>query len=116
LERVAKEVGKRVRQTMHDEIGLYPEQLPAAQDIREIRKGLKGAGKELLNLDDMDADRTAERLFLSQTMPDPSPNAVPGCAECAGGNPASHSGSIQCKSGSIASGGSVAHCNCGFCY
>ena len=65
LERVAKEVGKRVRQTMHDEIGLYPEELPTAQDIREIRKGLKRAGKELLPLDDMNAAREHRHLWRS---------------------------------------------------
>jgi len=116
LERVAKEVGKRVRQTMHDETGLYPEDLPAAQDILEIRKGLKRAGKEFLPLDDMDAAREAEQLFLTQNMPHISPDAVSGCPQCAGGDRASHSGSAKCQSGSIASGVEVAHCSCEFCY
>jgi len=116
LERVAKEVGKRVRQTMHAEIGVYPEQLPTAQDIREIRKGLKGSVKDFVRFDDLDADREAKKLYLSQSMPDPTPNAVPGCSECAGGNRAPHFGAANCQSGSIASGGTVAHCTCNFCY
>jgi DNA-damage-inducible protein D len=116
LERVAKEVGKRVRQTMHDETGLYPEELPVAQDIREIRKGLKRAGTDFLPLDDLDAAREAKQLFLTQSMPSVSLDAVAGCSECAGGNPASHFGSVDCQSGSIASGGETAHCTCNFCY
>jgi DNA-damage-inducible protein D len=116
LERVAKEVGKRVRETMHDETGFYPEEFPTAQDLTEIRKGLKRAGKDLLPLDDMDAARKSERLFLAEIMPQSSSDRVLGCSQCAGGNPASHSGSVACQSGSIASGGEVAHCTCEFCY
>jgi DNA-damage-inducible protein D len=116
LERVAREVGKRVRQTMHDETGVYPEQLPTGQDIKEIRRGLKRAGKDFLPLDDMDAARKAEQLFLAENIPESLPDAIPGCSECAGGNPCPHHGSVNCKSGSIASGGSVPHCNCNFCY
>ena len=116
LERVAKEVGKRVRKTMHEETGLYPEELPPAQDIKQIRKSLKSAGREFLPLDDMDAARRAEQRFLSEAIPESSLDAVPGCSECAGGNPAPHYGSANCRSGSIASGGPVAHCNCEFCY
>jgi DNA-damage-inducible protein D len=116
LERVAKEVGTRVRKTMHDETGLYPEQLPTAQDLREIRKGLKGAGRESLPLDDLDAERESRGLFLTQNIPLPSSDAVPGCAECVGGNPATHFGSVRCRSGSLASGGEVAHCTCEFCF
>jgi DNA-damage-inducible protein D len=116
LERVAREVGKRVRQTMYDETGVYPEELPTAQDIKEIRKGLKRAGKEFLPLDDLDAARKTEQLFFAENIPKSSPDAVPGCPECTGGNAASHYGSVDCRSGSIASGGSVAHCRCDFCY
>jgi DNA-damage-inducible protein D len=116
LERVATEVGRRVRQTMHAETGLYPEELPTAQDVKDIRKGLKRAGKDLSPLDDMDAARRSEQLFLAENTPELSPDAVPGCAECAGGNPARHSGSANCRSGSIASGGSVEHCICDLCY
>ncbi len=116
LERVAKEVGKRVRETVHDETGLYPEQLPTAQDIREIRKGLKRAGKELLPLDDMVAARQTEQLFLKEHLPDRAADAVTGCSACSGGHPASHNGSPDCQSGSIASGGSNSHCMCDICY
>lgn len=117
LERVASQVGKRIRNTMYEETGRYPEELPTAQDIRQIRKGLKRAGKEISSvLDDVDGERRAEQLYLEQTRPDIAPDAVPGCSECAGGNPARHYGSASCKSGSIASGGDVPHCTCEFCY
>ncbi|MEP7362872.1 MAG: damage-inducible protein D [Acidobacteriota bacterium] len=116
LERVAKEVGARVRDTMHEQTGFYPEELPTAQDIKEVRKGLKRAGKELLPLDDMDAARKAEQESLSAALPTPSEDAVEGCPECAGGNPAPHYGSQRCTSGSLASGGGVAHCTCDSCF
>lgn len=43
---------------------------------------------------------------------------VEGCPDCApgSGNPAWHNGSRVCKSGSIASGGTRAHCTCDYCY
>ncbi len=116
LERVAREVGRRVRQTMHDEIGSYPEELPTSQDIREIRKGLKSAGKTMLPYDDLEAERKVQAGFLSDHAIEPNPDSVEGCSECAGGNPAPHYGSAQCRSGSLASGGTVAHCQCEFCY
>jgi DNA-damage-inducible protein D len=116
LERVAREVGQRVRRTMHDETGFYPEELPPAQDIKELRKGLKQAGKDLLPMDDLDANRKAEQQFVNRYLPETSPNAVEGCAECAGGNAAPHFGSPECMSGSISSGGQVAHCRCDFCF
>lgn len=116
LERVAKEVGRKVRNTMHEETGVYPEQLPTAQDIRELRKGLKKAGDKFAPIDDMNSHRLAEEATMRGMLPDRSEDAVEGCPGCAGGSPASHGGSKNCKSGSIASGGSVAHCMCEFCY
>ena len=116
LEHVAQEVGKRVRNTMHEETGFYPEELPTAQDIRELRKGLKDAGKALLPVDDVYANRNAQQGFLQQHLPEPGPDSVPGCPQCSGGDPASHDGSPKCQSGSIASGGTLAHCRCDFCY
>jgi DNA-damage-inducible protein D len=116
LERVARNVGQTVRHMMHEQTGFYPEQLQTAQDIKEVRKGLKTAGKGLLPIDDLDAARSAEQNFLTAHTPEQNPDAVPGCAECAGGNPAPHFGSSSCKSGSLASGGDIAHCICEFCY
>jgi DNA-damage-inducible protein D len=105
LENVAKQVGRRVRQTMYEETGLYPEDLPTAQDIKDIRRGLKRAGAEIGSIDDMDANREAEQLYLAETMPEKSSDAVDHCSECSGGSPVSHNGSTDCQSGSIASGG-----------
>jgi DNA-damage-inducible protein D len=116
LERVAKEVGRRVRQTMHDETGLYPEELPTAQDIKEVRRGLKKAGKEIDAIDDLDAARRDEQKFIAETLPQPGSDAVSGCPECAGGSRAPHYGSPKCQLGSLASGGMKSHCTCDFCY
>ncbi len=116
LERVAHDVGRRVRNTMHEETGLYPEELPTTQDIRELRKSLKQAGKALLPFDDIEANRTAEQKFIERQLPELPLDAVPGCSKCSGGDLAAHSGSPFCQSGSIASGGNVAHCHCEFCY
>ena len=38
------------------------------------------------------------------------------CEECRRGTPVSHNGSARCRSGSIASGGTRAHCTCDTCY
>jgi DNA-damage-inducible protein D len=116
LETVARQVGRRVRQTMHEEIGLYPEQMPTAQDIKQVRKGLKRAGVDFEPLDDLKQHRIDEQRALSESLPDPTVDAVPGCSECSGGAKASHYGSAKCTSGSLASGGSVAHCTCDHCY
>jgi hypothetical protein len=115
LERVAGSVGRRIRRMMHEEIGKYPEQLPTAQDIVEVRKGLKKAGSEIGSIDNLEEQRLIEARVISEMIPPAAPDAVPGCSECAGGNPASHYGSKDCTSGSLASGGSVAHCTCDAC-
>jgi len=116
LENIARQVGRRVRRTMHEETGIYPEQLPTAQDIKLVRKGLKRAGAELGVIDDLEHQREIEVQTLTLMVPPRSPDFVPGCPECAGGNPASHLGSPNCTSGSIASGGAVAHCTCEYCH
>lgn len=116
LERVAHEVGQRVRSAMKQELGVFPEQLQNSQDIREVKKSLKKAGSNFSQIDDIDADRLGEKLFLEGALQAPSQDAIPGCPECAGGNPASHYGSQACTSGSLASGGTVSHCTCEFCY
>lgn len=115
LERVAKDVGRRVRSTMFEETGLYPEQLPSAQDIREVRKGLRSSGSQFGVLDDIERENEMKRL-AQPLSPNPPVDAVPGCPECSGGNPTKHYGSPNCKSGSLASGGSVPHCTCDYCY
>lgn len=116
LEKIATDIGRRVRRTMHEETGLYPEQLPKAQDIREVRKGLKSASREFAPIDDLKAQRMIEERTMQEMLPPPSPDAVTGCPLCAGGDPAPHYGSPNCTSGSLASGGTVAHCKCDYCY
>lgn len=51
LEDAAQRVGRRVRQTMIDTSGTYPEHLPVAEDIKVVRSGLKKAHKEMGKLD-----------------------------------------------------------------
>jgi DNA-damage-inducible protein D len=51
LERAANHVGREVRATMQRISGTTPEKLPPAQDIRQVRVGLKKAGKEFARLD-----------------------------------------------------------------
>jgi DNA-damage-inducible protein D len=115
-EHVAEQVGRTVRRTMIEETGVAPEQLPTAQDIRTVRKGLRTGTNQFAQLDDVEGQRTIEAKFTEELLPERTENAVPGCAECAGGNPASHNGSPNCTSGSIASGGTKAHCTCDYCY
>ena len=116
LEKVARDVGRRVRRTMHEETGFFPEELPTAQDIREVRKGLKRAGNEFAPLDDLNRQREIEEQTMNELLPLRSEDAVPGCSLCAAGDPSSHNGSPHCTSGSLASGGTVAHCKCDQCY
>jgi len=47
LEQAAESVGRSVRQTMLRTGGTAPERLPKAADIKDVRKGLKGAHKEI---------------------------------------------------------------------
>jgi DNA-damage-inducible protein D len=51
LERAAESVGREVRASMQRISGTTPEELPAAPDIRQVRSGLKKAGKEFARLD-----------------------------------------------------------------
>jgi DNA-damage-inducible protein D len=50
-ERVAERVGREVRQTIINIGGTPPERLPAEQDIRQVRSGLKKAGKAFAKID-----------------------------------------------------------------
>jgi DNA-damage-inducible protein D len=116
-EHVAEQVGRTVRKTLIDETGVAPEQLPTAQDVREVRKSLKrGATQFGAHLDNIQQERIDEAETVRCLLPEAREDAVPGCPECAGGNPASHNGSLNCTSGSIASGGTRAHCTCDYCY
>jgi DNA-damage-inducible protein D len=47
LERAAESVGQTVRKAMLQTGGTAPERLPKAADIRDVRKGLKGAHKQI---------------------------------------------------------------------
>jgi DNA-damage-inducible protein D len=51
LENAAYEVGRTVRKTMIELSGHTPESLPAAEDIKEVRKDIKQAKKEFGKLD-----------------------------------------------------------------
>lgn len=50
-ERTAENVGRKVRQTMLEISGTPPEQLPRAEDIKEVRKSLKATQREFKKLD-----------------------------------------------------------------
>jgi DNA-damage-inducible protein D len=115
-EHIAEQVGRRVRNTMIEETGVAPEQLPTAQDIKEVRKGLKKAGKGFRPLDDVEGQRVIEAQVMQEMIPERSDDAVPGCPECGAGSAVPHNGSPDCTSGSIASGGTKAHCACEYCY
>ena len=116
-EHVAEQVGRTVRKTLIDETGVAPERLPTAQDIKQVRKSLKtGATQFSTHLDNVTQERIVEAKTIRGLLPAKREDAVAGCSECAGGNPASHNGSPNCTSGSIASGGTVAHCPCDYCY
>jgi DNA-damage-inducible protein D len=51
LEHTAEEVGRKVRKTMIEISGTRPEQLPPAEDIRQVHKKLKTSHKEIRKLD-----------------------------------------------------------------
>lgn len=51
LEQVAQQVGVRVRNTMIEETGLRPEDIPIAEDITLVKRGLKRAHKEMKKID-----------------------------------------------------------------
>ena len=115
-EHIAEQVGRTVRRTMIDQTGVAPEELPTAQDIKEVRRGLKKAGKGFAPLNDVDGQRVIEAQAMQEMLPERSDDAVPGCPECAVGSAVPHDGSPDCTSGSIASGGTKAHCICEYCY
>lgn len=52
LERAAKDVGHKIRNTMIEISGTTPENLPIAEDIKEVKKELKQTNKKFLEMDD----------------------------------------------------------------
>lgn len=118
LERVAEQVGSRVRQTMIEETGIRPETLKIGPDIREVRRGLKSANKGFGEVDNLPKERAAQSRTISEAgaaMDMVSFGQDPECPECIAGSNYSHFGSRHCSSGSLASGGTVAHCSCDYC-
>lgn len=51
LENTAENVGRKVRQTMKDISGVLPEQLPAQEDIKNVKQQLKAKSKQIKELD-----------------------------------------------------------------
>lgn len=51
LERTAENVGRKVRNTMIEISGKRPENLPPAEDIKEVHKKLKSSHREITKLD-----------------------------------------------------------------
>jgi len=51
LERAAKDVGRKVRRTMIEISGKRPEDLPPAEDIKQVHKKLKSSHREIKKLD-----------------------------------------------------------------
>lgn len=51
LERAAEDVGREVRRTMVKISGKRPEELPPAEDIKEVHKKLKSSHREIRKLD-----------------------------------------------------------------
>lgn len=51
LERAHETVGREVRESMKRISGTVPENLPLAEDIRQVKSGLKKAGKEFAKID-----------------------------------------------------------------
>lgn len=112
LEDVALAIGGRIRRTIIEETGIKPESLPIAPDIRLVKRSVKGTSKGFEKLDDLAQQRIFEAEAAQlQEIPEAS-DCFHDCAECLSGDPTSHSGSSRCPSGSIASGGTIAHCQC----
>lgn len=115
LEHVARDVGARVRRTMIEEVGVAPESLPIEADIKIVKKALKATSRAFAEVDDLERQRIIEAEAMALMPAPPHDGFYPDCAECQTGNSFSHLGSPHCTSGSIASGGNVAHCQCDYC-
>jgi DNA-damage-inducible protein D len=115
LDHVAHDVGAGVRRMVIQETGVAPETLPLAQDIKIVKKALKNTGKSFSQLDDLEGQRLIEAEVMASLPEVPARDLFPDCPGCQSGSQSTHSGSVQCRSGSIASGGDVSHCDCDFC-
>ena len=69
------------------------------------------------------SDSNRRAMEAQKSKPEPEVDRTPhrdfpqgDCPECRAGSPVSHNGSAGCRSGSIASGGSKAHCTCDTCF
>lgn len=51
LEEAAETVGRKIRKMMSDTSGTTPESLPLDENVQEVRKRIKGAGKHLQGID-----------------------------------------------------------------
>lgn len=60
LESTAHEVGRKVRETIHNIGGTMPEDLPPAEDIRKIKSDLKRTNKGFLKGDKVPAPHDPE--------------------------------------------------------
>jgi DNA-damage-inducible protein D len=118
LESVAEQVGRRVRQTIIEETGVRPETLPIGPDIREVKRAVRSANKGFSDTDNITKERAAQSRAIGEQEHDIaliSSGVVPECSECLAGGMYSHFGSKDCSSGSLASGGTVSHCDCDCC-
>lgn len=118
LETVAEQVGRRVRQTIIEETGIRPETLPIGPDIRDVRRAVRSADRGFSDIDNVGKERAAQNRAIRQEREDRaliSSGLVPDCPECIAGSRFSHFGSRECSSGSLASGGTVPHCDCDCC-
>jgi DNA-damage-inducible protein D len=78
MEDIAEQVGRRVRQTMIEETGIRPENLPIAPDIRIVTRGLKGTHKGFGYVDNLKQQRIHEEEGMA-ALPLPSREMVPDC-------------------------------------
>ena len=118
LENLAHDVGRKVRQTMIEETGIRPEDLPIGPDIRTVKKALKSTDRGFSEIDDVAKERLA--ALRSTTESDEAirlaaSGIVPDCPECLASSTYSHFGSAHCTSGALAAGGAIAHCSCDYC-
>jgi hypothetical protein len=100
---------------MIQDTGITPESLPIGPDIKLVKKGLKETNKSFKEIDNIDKQRTLELEAMAQSPVIEQDDLFPDCPECVAGSSLSHSGSSQCSSGSIASGGATTHCQCDYC-
>jgi DNA-damage-inducible protein D len=63
LENAAHEVGKRVRNTMKETSGTYPEHLPIVEDIKDVKRGLKQASRIF---DKLDGKKKTKTLLIPE--------------------------------------------------